>query len=93
MTMSLVGNIMSEPTDQTVPYPAVESLPPAIRADLTPVEQQLYCSTFNRAWRDHDDFADREPFCHRVARSAVRRRHRLSGPGVGQTVAAPGIGS
>jgi cation transport regulator ChaB len=84
---------MSEPTDPAVPYPTIESLPPAIRADLASAEQQLYCNAFYSAWKHYDDLADRAPFCHRVARSAVRRRHRLSGADFVQTVAAHGIGS
>ena len=68
--------------EQTEPYPTAESLSPPIRADLSPAAQQLYCSAFNRAWKRYADFADRRPFCHRIARSTVRPREgpsRLTG--------------
>jgi NAD(P)-dependent dehydrogenase (short-subunit alcohol dehydrogenase family) len=65
----------------------------AIRADLSPAAQQLYCSAFSSAWKRYADFADREPFCHRIARSTVRRREGLSSSGGQQTAAAHHIGS
>ena len=65
---------------QEIPYAAPESLPAAVRADLPLQEQQLYCDTFNSAWRRYADFADREAFCHRMARSAVRRHLSVAEP-------------
>ena len=77
---------MREPEDQSATCLTLESLPSAIRAELPPDLQDLYVAAFNGAWRRHADFADREAFCHRVARSAVRSRQRafvapLSGKG------------
>jgi cation transport regulator ChaB len=67
---------MREGADEARRCLTLESLPPAIRADLPPHLQELYVDTFNNAWRQHADFADREPFCHRVARSAIKRHQR-----------------
>ena len=92
-SMSLAEAVMREQEDQAGPYPTVESLPPAIRADLSPAGQELYCSAFNSAWTLHADFADREPFCHRIARSTVRRSERSSGPRGRQTAAPHQIGA
>ena len=84
---------MLEQAEQVGPYPTIESLPPAIRADLSPAAQQLYCSAFNNAWKRYADFADREPFCHRIARSSVRSREGLSSSIGRQTVMAYRAGS
>jgi cation transport regulator ChaB len=75
---------MADRADHIVLYAELESLPPAIRADLTAQAQQLYLDTFNSAWERYSDFADREAFCHRLARAALRRHERSSGmPPVG----------
>jgi cation transport regulator ChaB len=66
---------MREPVDR-MPYATLESLPPAIRADLSPQAQRVYVDAFNGAWRRYADFADREAFCHRLARLAIRRCQR-----------------
>lgn len=67
---------MRDQRNQAPPYPTPESLPPAIRADLPPQAYQLYFDAFTSAWQRYADFADREPFCHRLARSAVRCHQR-----------------
>jgi len=59
----------------TVPYQSIALLPASVRADLPVEAQQLYRASYNDAWARHADFADREPFCHRLARSAVRRKY------------------
>jgi cation transport regulator ChaB len=64
---------MRKTTDQPVPYPKPESLPATVRADLPAEARQAYLDAFNKAWLHHADFADREAFCHRLARTAVRR--------------------
>ena len=66
---------MREPAE-SVPCLTLESLPAAIRGNLPSHLQDLYVRAFNDAWQRHADFADREAFCHRVARSAVRRQKR-----------------
>lgn len=66
---------MHQDTHQA-PYATPASLPAAVRADLPLQDQRLYFDAFTRAWQRYADFADREPFCHRVARSAVRRHNR-----------------
>ena len=71
---------MRKPTDQAVPYATLESLPPAIRADLSPDAQRLYLDAFNHAWQRYAEFADREAFCHRLARSAVKHHRRFLAP-------------
>jgi cation transport regulator ChaB len=63
--------------DRSMPYDTPESLPAAVRADLPPQEQRLYFDAFKSAWQRYADFADREAFCHRLARSAVRRHQSL----------------
>lgn len=68
---------MREPSDEAAPCLTLESLPAAIRAGLPPHLQQVYVGAYNGAWQRHADFADREAFCHRVARSAVRRQQRF----------------
>ena len=68
---------MREPADQEAPYPTLESLPASIRGGLPPQAEQLYLDAFNQAWKRYADFADREAFCHRLARSAVRRHQRF----------------
>jgi cation transport regulator ChaB len=82
---------MHEQSSQTAPYPTPEALPPAVRADLPPQDHRLYFDAFTSAWQRYADFADREPFCHRLARSAVRRHQRSlsqpSRPGVPSLVA------
>ena len=67
---------MREPPNQTLPYATPESLPRAIRADLSPEALRLYFDAFTSAWQRYGDFADREAFCHRLARSAVRTHQR-----------------
>jgi cation transport regulator ChaB len=67
---------MRNPALQAAPYATPASLPAAIRADLPSDDQWLYLDAFTRAWERHADFADREAFCHRLARSAVRRHRR-----------------
>ncbi|MCW5735057.1 MAG: ChaB family protein [Enhydrobacter sp.] len=67
---------MRDQPNQAAPYPTPESLPPAIRADLPPQAHRLYFDAFTSAWQRYADYADREPFCHRVARSAVRSHQR-----------------
>lgn len=54
-------------------YPSIASLPASVRADLPTEAQQLYRTAYNTAWQRYVDYADREPFCHRLARSEVRR--------------------
>lgn len=61
------------PNAHQVPYATPESLPAAVRADLPPQDRRLDFDAFTSAWQRFADFADREPFWHRVARSAVRR--------------------
>lgn len=78
---------MREPADEAAPFLTLESLPATVAAGLPPHLQEHYVEAFNEAWSGHADFADREAFCHRVARSAVRRQQRsvaapLSGKGV-----------
>jgi cation transport regulator ChaB len=67
---------MSEQSNQAVPYATPEALPPAIRTDLPPQMHRLYFDAFSCAWQRYADFADREAFCHRLARSAVRWHQR-----------------
>lgn len=74
---------MSEAAPQSKPYRAPQSLRPVIQAELTPQTRQLYLDVFESAWRRYADFADREPFCHRLARVAVRRH-------LSSLVASPG---
>lgn len=69
--------IPGSPMDQRASDAAPQALPPAIRADLSPREQQLYLDAFDGAWRRYADLADREAFCHRLARSAIRWERRL----------------
>jgi cation transport regulator ChaB len=69
---------MSVSTHPPLPYDAPDSLPAALRADLPPQLQQIYIHAFSSAWHRHADFADREPFCHRLARLAVKRHRRTS---------------
>lgn len=73
---------MREPSNDTLPYATPESLPQAIRADLSPEMLQLYFDAFTGAWQRYADFADRGAFCHRLARSAVRthQRFRIGAP-------------
>lgn len=73
---------MRERPSRTLPYAAPDSLPLAIRAGLSPQLQQLYVDAFSDAWHRYAHFADREAFCHRLARSALRwhRRYRASPP-------------
>jgi cation transport regulator ChaB len=68
---------MSRPANEAMPYVTPDALPAAIRADLPVQVRQLYLDSFNSAWRRYADFADREAFCHRLARSAVRRHQRV----------------
>ncbi len=56
-------------------YPSITSLPAAVRADLPIEAQQLYRTAYNTAWTKYNDFADRAPFCHRLARAEVRRTY------------------
>ena len=64
---------MRSPSIKAMPYAAPAALPPAIRADLPPSALQTYFDAFNSAWERYADFVDRQAFCHRLARSAVRR--------------------
>jgi cation transport regulator ChaB len=66
------------------PYATLQALPSEIRAGLPVEAQQLYFDTFNDAWRRYADFAEREAFCHRLARCAVRRRQRFPARGAGR---------
>lgn len=50
---------MREPSNDTLPYATPESLPQAIRADLSPEMLQLYFDAFTGAWQRYADFADR----------------------------------
>lgn len=59
-----------------MPYPSITSLPASVRADFAIEAQELYRTAYNTAWTRYADFADREPFCHRLARSEVRRTYR-----------------
>jgi len=74
------GVEMHQATDQVMPYATPEALPAAVRADLPLQEQRLYFDAFKSAWHRYADFADREAFCHRLARSAVRRHLSLAEP-------------
>ena len=74
------GAEMRQTTDQGIPYATPEALPAAVRADLPLQEQRLYFDAFKSAWHRYADFADREAFCHRLARSAVRRHLSLAEP-------------
>ena len=59
-----------------MPYQSIALLPASVRADLPIGAQQLYRTAYNDAWARYPDFADREPFCHRLARSEVSRSYR-----------------
>ena len=91
-SMSDAEATMRAQGEQAELYPTVESLPPAIRADLSPAAQQVYWRAFNSAWKRYADFADREPFCHRIARSSVKRHEGSSNPRGRVTTAAHHIG-
>ena len=67
---------MRDQPNQAAPYPTPESLPPAFRGGLPPQVQGIYFDAFTSAWQRYADYADREPFCHRLARSAVRSHQR-----------------
>ena len=57
-------------------YPSIGSLPASVRADLPIEAQEAYLAAYNTAWAKYAEFADREAFCHRLARSEVRRAYR-----------------
>lgn len=56
-------------------YQSIALLPASVRADLPIEAQRLYRAAYNDAWARYPDFADREPFCHRLARREVRRSY------------------
>jgi cation transport regulator len=65
-----------------MPYQSIDSLPASVRAELPTEGQRLYRNAFNSAWQIYADFTDREPFCHRIARLAVRRSYRKGQDGI-----------
>lgn len=62
-------------------YRSIAFLPAAVRADLPLEAQQLYRDAYNSAWAKYAAFADREPFCHRLARWEVTRAYRRQADG------------
>ncbi|MCK7496211.1 MAG: ChaB family protein [Comamonadaceae bacterium] len=62
-----------------MPYAVRAGLPDSVRRHLPKAAQEIYRATFNSAWKQYADHADREALAHRVAWSAVKHRYEQHG--------------
>jgi len=58
-----------------LPYETNAQLPPSVRRSLPDHAQDIYRAAFNNAWREYGG----DPIAHRVAWSAVKKKHQKIG--------------
>jgi cation transport regulator len=62
-----------------MPYDRNDDLPQAVRNHLPERAQYIYRETFNSAWQQYADDAEREEIAHRVAWTAVKHKYHKQG--------------